>query len=39
MESIACNPGNYTAKRTGTIRYLVIHYRKEWVKWQIPHTD
>lgn len=21
-----CNPGNYTAKRTGAIRYLVIHY-------------
>lgn len=21
-----CNPGNYTAKRTGEIRYLVVHY-------------
>ena len=21
-----CNPGNYTAKRTGAIRYLVVHY-------------
>ena len=21
-----CNPGNYTAKRTSAIRYLVIHY-------------
>ncbi len=24
-----CNPGNYTAKRTGSIRYLVVHCRKE----------
>ena len=26
ITQMPCNPGNYTAKRTGTIRYLVIHY-------------
>lgn len=26
ITQMPCNPGNYTAKRTGAIRYLVIHY-------------
>lgn len=26
ITQIPCNPGNYTAKRTGAIRYLVVHY-------------
>ena len=26
ITQMPCNPGNYTAKRTGAIRYLVVHY-------------
>lgn len=29
ITQMPCNPGNYTAKLTGAIRYLVVHYRKE----------
>ena len=26
ITQMSCNPGNYTAKRSSAIRYLVIHY-------------
>ena len=26
ITQMPCNPGNYTAKRTCAIRYLVVHY-------------
>ena len=26
ITQMPCNPGNYTAKRSSAIRYLVVHY-------------